>query len=377
MADHDTMFGHAVRAASSVGLDVTGPRLDGEGTPLSRPYAILGRSDDASVVLPDKTVSLRHCLVLQYCGRLFIADLLSANGTRLNGQKLQSGWWPPESVLSIGPYELAHSFEADGEPPPSPMDFRPRNDSNPFYGNMPEVSIELLDRKNAKGQSWPINRVLTFLGRDDRCRITCGDDSVSLVHCAFVMTPAGLWVVDLLSRNGVRINNQRVSCGLLSDGFELAIGRYKMRAHVHKIDRLANSGITDLVKNPNVEFLTKNHKVFTVAVIDEVVVVTPRGDLQDFLYQEFQMESNAVIHAITAGKYRHVVVDFSAVRLVGSIVIEAVAGFCRSAKGKAAFCCASVEMYEALDHTRLPSIWYHYATKEDAIAAVKFDDQAK
>lgn len=368
------MFGHAVRASDDASVHVEGPRIEDAGRGLSRPYAIIGRSEDSAIVLPDRTVSLRHAFVQQFGGRLFICDLFSANGTRIAGQKMQSGWWPAGRTLAVGPYDLKHGIDANGEIPPSPMDFKPRSDCDTFYGDMPEVSLELLDQKNSKGHLWPINRVLTLLGRDSRCRISCGDESVSLVHCAFVLTPAGLWAIDLLSRNGVRVNGQKVDCGLLSDQFELGVGRYKMKVHVEKSDRLRSSGIMRLTNDPNVEFLTKNHKVFSVEVVDRVVVVTPRGDLQDFMYQDFQMESNAVLHAIAAGRYPHVVIDFSAVRLVGSLVIEALAGFCRAAKGKAALCSASIEMYQALEHTRLPTIWYHYASRDDAVAAVCFDD---
>lgn len=368
------MFGHAVKASPDAGIRVTGPRLDGDDAKsLEQPFAVFGRSDDASIVLPDRTVSLRHVYLQQINGRLFVCDLFSANGTRLGSRKIQSGWWPADATLSLGPYDLSHGVDAGGDVPPSPMDFRPRSETDPFYEPMPEVSLELLDKKTERGQAWPINRVVTLLGRDDRCRISCGHDSVSLVHCALVLTPAGLWVIDLLSRNGVHVNGNAVSCALLSDGFEMQVGRYKMRAHVVEAKQSSPS-IPVGGAAPNVGFLTKNHRIFTVETTDNVIVVTPRGDLQDFMYQDVQSEANAVIHCVTAGGYDHVVIDFSAVRLVGSIIIEAIAGFCRAAPKKAALCCASVDMYSTLENMKLPSIWYHYASRDDAIAAVRFDD---
>lgn len=375
------MFAHATAAAGKGSLCIDGPRLsDSDQKRDMASVFVAGRSDDAEIKLPDRTVSLRHMYVQRYGNLVFVHDLYSANGTKLGGQRLIAGWWAPKKRISVGPFDLTHDVTHDVAPadlPPLPTEFRPRNENHDFYGSLPMVGLELLD-KSGSGTVWPINRVITLLGRDSRCRITCGDDSVSLTHCAFVLTASGLWVYDLLSRNGVTINGQKVACGLLSDGFELGVGRYRMRANV---EAAPHESVTDL-QIPNlsptseavdVGFLTKNNKIFRVEHKGDTLVVTPTGDMHDFFYQDLQQESNIVVRAVTQGPADNVVINFGSVRLVGSIMIEAIAGFCRSARGTAALCCATPEMYSALETTRIPSIWYHYASVEDAVTAVRLN----
>lgn len=388
LALSDTMFGHAVQSSTDAVFSVEGPRLPDEfQPPLDRPFAIVGRSETASVILPDRTVSLRHLYLQQINGRIFVCDLQSANGTRIRGKKITDGWWQPGDILSIGPYDLAHRSQPTdtGDLPPSPTEFRPRDQNHPFYKSMPEAALELVDKRNKGSAShlWPINRVVTLLGRDSRCRISCEDESVSNVHCVFVLTPSGLWVIDLLSRNGVYVNGNRVDCALLTDGFEIQIGRYKLRSRIGSSSGSSRPKIsprdpetTSPGSRPDVAFLTKNNHIFPVQTKGNTIVVTPQGDLQEFLYHDFQQEYNIIVRAVTAGTFDHVVINFGDVPILSSIIIEAIAAFCRSARGKAALCSASVDMYAALDSMRLPTIWYHYANVEDAVTAVELEDKS-
>jgi len=50
--------------------------------------AVVGRSSEADVCLPDAEVSRRHALLWQEAGGIWVADLGSSNGTRLNGESI-------------------------------------------------------------------------------------------------------------------------------------------------------------------------------------------------------------------------------------------------------------------------------------------------
>ena len=77
----------------------------------------------------------------------------------------------------------------------APTEFRPRHESRAEYGVLPLVDLELLN-SSARGTQWPINRIITLVGRDPRCRICCADENISKVHCAFLLLPTGLWIID-------------------------------------------------------------------------------------------------------------------------------------------------------------------------------------
>jgi len=59
------------------------------------------------------------------------------------------------------------------------------------------------------------------------------------------------------------------------------------------------------------------------------------------------------------------------VKIVGSIVLDAVAGFCRAARGGAAQCAAQPEMLSILETMNFTSIWPHYATRDEAVHALR------
>lgn len=85
-------------------------RPEGLSVPLpidGRPL-VLGRQSDCDVLLMHGQISRQHAVVRAMKGGLFLQDK-SANGTRLNGQKLSRGRWYPLTsgdYLSVGPVTL-------------------------------------------------------------------------------------------------------------------------------------------------------------------------------------------------------------------------------------------------------------------------------
>ena len=64
-----------------------------------------------------------------------------------------------------------------------------------------------------------------MVGSSEDCQLVLNDESVSRQHAALVPTPLGVWVVDLLAREGVQVNGERVRWAWLADGDSLRIGR--------------------------------------------------------------------------------------------------------------------------------------------------------
>ena len=390
------MFAHALQSTQPLATAVTQGDAAVPQEQAVQPFAIAGRAKQCDIVLPDNTVSQRHLMLQSFRDQVFAIDLFSANGSGItrpgkDRRRFHAGWVSPDAALTIGPYTLQTNATAGAEQqpiesadglPPSPLDFKPRNHQSEFYGPLPKVDLELTLAGRSDSRTWPINRVMTLLGRHDQCRITCPDESVSAVHCALVLTPAGLWVVDAITRTGTHINGERIRCGLLAEGHELEIGRYKLKAIYDRSDM----PVVDTAPAPppapaaspatqasqTVAFKTKNHRVFKASPQAPVLIVRPQGDIQEFRYQDVQLESNALIAALSTADFPHVVIDFSDVQVVKSVMLEAVAGICRAAKGGAVFCCASPEMYSSLVDTKLHTLWLHYTSLEDAVTAVTF-----
>lgn len=368
-------FRFVVGAPRPIRLAVRGP---GGGPPdevvIDAPYGVIGRGAGSHLCLEGNEIGYRHAYLQVLGGRVLCVDLLSRRGLEWDGNT-PGPWLSPEHRLRIGAYTLqlyddGWGYDSDL---PSPLDFRPRSEQRPEYGVLPEVQLEIAG--GAGGKAWPINRILTLVGRDDRCRITCSDEQISKVHCSLLLAPSGLWVIDLLGRTGVRVNGQQVAYSYLPHGAEFQIGKYKLRAVypqlVKQQQQVMHAGpLSQDDRHAAATFLTRNHQVFPVEIDGDVLVITPRGDIKDFYYQDIHLESNQIVRLLQAHRFSSVVVDFSKVGIVGSIVLDSVATFCRNARGGATLCQASPELLSVLETMNFPSIWPYHPSRADAVCAL-------
>lgn len=75
-------------------------------------HLTIGRGPDNDVVIPEGGVSANHALVRRIGERVWIKDLGSRNGTRVDGRPLgnDTSPWPPGSIVRIGSMELVLRF---------------------------------------------------------------------------------------------------------------------------------------------------------------------------------------------------------------------------------------------------------------------------
>lgn len=94
---------------------------DGTSHPIAG-EAIVGRGERADVRLRDRSVSRRHAALRQDGLTLVVTDLDSANGTRVNGERVVDSTRVEDGdVIAFGSAELrvgAESYEPD-EPTPT------------------------------------------------------------------------------------------------------------------------------------------------------------------------------------------------------------------------------------------------------------------
>ncbi|MHC4955776.1 MAG: FHA domain-containing protein [Planctomycetota bacterium] len=74
---------------------------------------VFGRGDEADVLLKDVKVSREHCVIERdRHGRWRVLDLQSGNGTRVNGETIQSRILDPEDVVEVGDAKVLFAAEA-------------------------------------------------------------------------------------------------------------------------------------------------------------------------------------------------------------------------------------------------------------------------
>lgn len=87
-----------------------------------------------------------------------------------------------------------------------------------------------------------ITRDITVVGRrPEICDLVIPNDSISKIHCVISKTDGLLFVRDLGSTNGTRVNGQRVTRGALLPGDELAIASVKFKVHLGPDEEVAPS----------------------------------------------------------------------------------------------------------------------------------------
>jgi hypothetical protein len=197
-----------------------------------QPFAILGRDPRADVRLAPPEVGRRHAYLQLINGRVFCTDLQSGTGTSWGGGPRQfAGWFDSPQELHVGPLRIR--LAADDRPPAeavragrdgrSPLLRRPED-----LPPLPQVTLEFL-KQAARQPPWRMKPVLALLGTSVACAVRLHSPRVSRLHASLVRTPQGVWVIDLLGRGGILVNDTRVRSARLRDGDQLQVRGFAMR----------------------------------------------------------------------------------------------------------------------------------------------------
>src|SRR5438309_9050114 len=71
-----------------------------------RDLTLVGRREDCDVRLHHKSISKMHCVIVKTDGLLFLRDLGSTNGTRVNGQRVRRAALLPNDQLAIAGHKF-------------------------------------------------------------------------------------------------------------------------------------------------------------------------------------------------------------------------------------------------------------------------------
>lgn len=198
-----------------------------EGTPevaKERPIALvhaltlIGREPDNDIVLDDDRISRRHAELRWERGRVELADYGSLNGTLINSQAAR-GRIPLRDgdIIDLGKqkYTLniaqASATEASHTDSPPPMDtVKTKKVSGPIEPERPMAMLSLIQTTDSTIKQWPLSAAITTIGRDATCSVTLTDASVSRMHAQITRQPAGYFITDVQSSNGVTVNGQQL-----------------------------------------------------------------------------------------------------------------------------------------------------------------------
>ena len=215
---------------------------------LYQPFAVIGRDPRADVRLDSAEVSRRHVYLQIVEGRAFWVDMESRTGTQIEKSEQKFGWLEGEETLSVGSYIIrrfvgdrrpAYDFSEGKQPRSTPLIAQSYS-----HSPLPDVALEFLNGPS-QSISWPVRRVMSLIGSASGCKFRLTDPSVSRYHASLLRTAEGVWIVDLLGKDGITINQIPVRSGRVGDGDVVGIGRYQLRVRCRHRANGSGSGSLD------------------------------------------------------------------------------------------------------------------------------------
>ncbi len=219
---------------------------------LIRDEITIGRKEGNTIRLTDRNVSRRHGKIVRDDEDVYIEDVAARYGLKKNGKKID-GRAPmtPGDVVEIGDYRLTLKAEKKkgeksdsgsgkagkaGKPPKKPK--KPENIDDDFGDSKREQTqvIQSLVAKlvvissNFAGEEFPLNRPEVVIGRGEDCHIIIDHRSISSKHAKIVREDNTTYkIVDLNSKNGVKVSGESYRATHLQRGDVVELGHVKFR----------------------------------------------------------------------------------------------------------------------------------------------------
>lgn len=196
----------------------------------------LGRDQSCQVVLAQKAVSRNHARISRDGALFFVEDLGFSYGTHLNGARLPKG---EKRLLRNGDVIAIAQFD---------VTFDRVNELSEAISGQTQLAARRAVRSVMKGLGAGDNSYLRVMSGDtegqhielaegqeyvfgrDRAsaNVVLTDDSVSRRHAKIRRDWSGVTLEDLQSRNGVKLNQKRVTRATLKDRDEIEIGGVRL-----------------------------------------------------------------------------------------------------------------------------------------------------
>jgi pSer/pThr/pTyr-binding forkhead associated (FHA) protein len=225
---------------------------------------VIGRGAAADVRLPHPSVSHVHAVIREQGVGYVLLDEGSANGTRVNGQAVVRGRPKPlrdGDRIAVGAFvarfhaglAVPESTSADGTAALA------RHLVRALWDEAGDAVPRLLVAEGPdEGEVLSLSRRpgRVVVGRDDGCDLVLHDPDVSREHVAITHDDTGARVVDLDSKNGMRVNDRATTDRPLRHGDQIHIGASLLtfedpaEAHLRAIEAAADTSLDPNEEEP-------------------------------------------------------------------------------------------------------------------------------
>lgn len=195
----------------------------------------LGRANTNDIVLNEARISRRHACLEYSPQGVALVDLNSANGTRLNGERVERATLVPGDTISLGSQQLRYRV---GDPSEdvgmtvidTELQFEQAMEEEFLPVVLDETGHPSLVVHTGEG-TWRVDLKDTdraTIGRDESCAVYIDADKVSRRHAELQRQGDAFLLKDLNSTNGTWMQGEKVDERRLQDGDLLSIGHVQL-----------------------------------------------------------------------------------------------------------------------------------------------------
>lgn len=210
--------------------------------PLVRDEVTIGRKEGNTIRLTERNVSRKHAKLRRVGASFVISDLKSYNGTRVNGRRIEGEVeLKPGDQVAIGDYQLTLQHEGTTETvDTAPSATAPTAAAGSAEGptalvaapalaaSIPPARLVMISPP-AVGAEFALTRPRMRIGRAEDLEIWVNHRSISREHAEIALEGGAVFIRDLASANGVRINGVETKQGALRSGDVLELGQVRFR----------------------------------------------------------------------------------------------------------------------------------------------------
>ncbi len=191
---------------------------------MDRPFLLIGRDADCDVSLDYDEIKPRHCLLQWVDGQLFCGDVAQRTSLFPDRQGQPGGRWVDgHQPIAIGPCRLLLTDDVAAVPHHySPLDRSPL-----LAAEYPHLGLQFTGVEQANN-IWPVNRMLTLIGRGSQCKLRLNHKSIAHVQACLVRTPVACWLIDLVNDGTTGVNGQAIRLSSVDIGDTLQLGSFQV-----------------------------------------------------------------------------------------------------------------------------------------------------
>jgi pSer/pThr/pTyr-binding forkhead associated (FHA) protein len=168
----------------------------------------IGRARENGIRLPERKISRTHARVVDAPNGHRLEDLISTNGTYVNGKRIAEYDLKMGDIINIHNYQLSYERQTDvasehkiTRTPPTHAPTSPRQ----------SYDAKLIVTKKGKLlKEFSLNRDCLTIGRRRENDICLPEEEISRTHARIVDAPNGHRLEDLISTNGTYVNGKRI-----------------------------------------------------------------------------------------------------------------------------------------------------------------------